>query len=400
MPRVLSTQATMPSMPMGGFENQPLDTYLKALIMSLNDDRVRVGDRIERRVLYGPTSGFPDARGGGDLYYDTTVGDLYIDTGTWDKVFSSVIAHDHDDRYYTETELDAGQLDNRYYTESEVDALLHPESHTIASHSDTTGTGAELNTLTDGSNADSLHVHNYAAASHNHDSRYYTESEVNSLLAGKSDTGHTHDSRYYTETEVDNLLGGYLPLTAGSGEPLSGDLYFSWRSSGGGIIFKNSGGASLTGVGISSVGQILLASTSTDTWIYCNNWVRISGGTLYTSGELVDTEGGNIQLGGGDLLTETGDVNLGSTGKLIIDSLDMCRIISSQRIFGDTSGVTWFEGGNCRMYGPYKTGTSISPGTTQFSSQSWGVYYNSGASRAWFCFSDGSNIYRLELTKY
>ncbi len=32
-------------------------------------------------------------------------------------------------------------------------------AHTVASHSDTTGTGAELDTLTDGSNADSLHVH-------------------------------------------------------------------------------------------------------------------------------------------------------------------------------------------------------------------------------------------------
>ena len=31
--------------------------------------------------------------------------------------------HTHDDRYYTETELNAGQLDNRYYTESEVDTI-------------------------------------------------------------------------------------------------------------------------------------------------------------------------------------------------------------------------------------------------------------------------------------
>lgn len=30
---------------------------------------------------------------------------------------------DHDARYYTETELDAGQLDTRYYTETEVDTL-------------------------------------------------------------------------------------------------------------------------------------------------------------------------------------------------------------------------------------------------------------------------------------
>lgn len=35
----------------------------------------------------------------------------------------------------------------------------HNESHTVASHSDTTATGAELETLTDGSNADSLHSH-------------------------------------------------------------------------------------------------------------------------------------------------------------------------------------------------------------------------------------------------
>ena len=35
----------------------------------------------------------------------------------------------------------------------------HAEFHTIASHSDTTATGAELETLTDGSNADALHTH-------------------------------------------------------------------------------------------------------------------------------------------------------------------------------------------------------------------------------------------------
>ena len=32
--------------------------------------------------------------------------------------------------YYTETELDAGQLDNRYYTESEIDALITAVSST------------------------------------------------------------------------------------------------------------------------------------------------------------------------------------------------------------------------------------------------------------------------------
>lgn len=40
----------------------------------------------------------------------------------------------------------------------------HAQSHTVASHSDTTATGAELETLTDGSNADALHVHASATA--------------------------------------------------------------------------------------------------------------------------------------------------------------------------------------------------------------------------------------------
>ena len=35
----------------------------------------------------------------------------------------------------------------------------HAQAHTVASHSDTTATGAELETLTDGSNADVLHAH-------------------------------------------------------------------------------------------------------------------------------------------------------------------------------------------------------------------------------------------------
>ena len=47
-----------------------------------------------------------------------------------------------------------------------------------------------------------------ALKSHNHDSRYYTETEMDTKLAGKADTGHTHDDRYYTESEMDSKLSG------------------------------------------------------------------------------------------------------------------------------------------------------------------------------------------------
>lgn len=43
---------------------------------------------------------------------------------------------------------------------------------------------------------------------HTHDDRYYTETEINSKLNGKSNTGHTHDDRYYTESEINTKLAG------------------------------------------------------------------------------------------------------------------------------------------------------------------------------------------------
>ena len=111
-------------------------------------------------------------------------------------------SHTHDDRYYTESEMDdklsnidtalesksdighthakseitdfSHTHDDRYYTESEVDNKL-------ATKSDTT---------------------------HNHDDRYFTETEVTTKLAGKSDTDHTHDTRYYTKSEIDDKIAG------------------------------------------------------------------------------------------------------------------------------------------------------------------------------------------------
>lgn len=71
--------------------------------------------------------------------------------------------------------------DGRYYTESEVNTLLNGK----------------------------------AASSHNHDARYYTEAEVNTLLNGKAASSHNHDTRYYTETEID----GFLNLKANCNSP-------------------------------------------------------------------------------------------------------------------------------------------------------------------------------------
>ena len=59
---------------------------------------------------------------------DYHVSDWLVYNGSsWDKIDNNY-GHEHDFRYYTIIELDAGQLDNRYYTETESDLLFGPDS--------------------------------------------------------------------------------------------------------------------------------------------------------------------------------------------------------------------------------------------------------------------------------
>jgi hypothetical protein len=142
-------------------------------------------------------------------------------------------------RYYTETELNDGQLDNRYYTESEVDTISgslsteidadisthtalsdahHNESHTITSHSDIVdATGANLEELTGGGdttlhdhdgiseNTAARHTESHSVASHSDTSA--TGAELNELTDSSETSLHIHDDRYYTEPEVDTISG-------------------------------------------------------------------------------------------------------------------------------------------------------------------------------------------------
>ena len=110
----------------------------------------------------------------------------------------------------------------------------------------------------DAKNADTVdgkHASDFASASHTHDSRYYTESEIDSKLAEKANSSHSHswssvtskpstfapsshshawgditgkpsaftpsshdhDSRYYTESEVDTKLSSLSVVAAPAG---------------------------------------------------------------------------------------------------------------------------------------------------------------------------------------
>ena len=64
------------------------------------------------------------------------------------------------------------------------------------------GNGAVSGTTFDGSAAKTISYNTIgaAASSHNHDDRYYTETEINTKLSGKSDTNHNHDDKYLGKT--------------------------------------------------------------------------------------------------------------------------------------------------------------------------------------------------------
>ena len=45
-----------------------------------------------------------------------------------------------------------------------------------------------------------------ASSSHSHDDKYYTESEINTKLASKSDSNHNHDDKYCTKAELESYV--------------------------------------------------------------------------------------------------------------------------------------------------------------------------------------------------
>ena len=157
----------------------------------------------------------------------------------WDKIVDAVAAlgthkssADHDGRYYTEMEMDTklgGKAnsshthDDRYYTESEMNTKLDGKSNTNHGHSGMLVTGDVIDNCTSTATNKPLSAKQgktlwdkianavSALATHkssaDHDGRYYTESEINTKLGGKSDTSHNHDSSYVKKHTVAEVSG-------------------------------------------------------------------------------------------------------------------------------------------------------------------------------------------------
>ena len=125
--------------------------------------------------------------------------------------------HDHDDKYYTENEIsgiiasidedikkkadEVHDHDDKYYTESEVDELLSGKANSEHNHDDMYYTEIEIDGIVAGIDEA---MKKKADSEHNHDDKYYTESEINGILLEKADKEHDHDDKYYT---IDNING-------------------------------------------------------------------------------------------------------------------------------------------------------------------------------------------------
>ena len=118
----------------------------------------------------------------------------------------SRIDHNHDDKYAQKTHThditEIGNLSNSYYDKTQIDGLLAGKSDSNHKHDDI-----------------------YSKLSHQHScseitditSKYYGKTDIDTLLAGKADVSHNHDTRYYLKYQVDakiNSLGiaGYAKL--------------------------------------------------------------------------------------------------------------------------------------------------------------------------------------------
>ena len=157
------------------------------------------------------------------------------DSGTSTAICASG-AHTHDGT------TGGGSIDHDDLTNVTADQH-HAEAHTVASHSDTTATGTELGTLTDGSNADALHVH--AGAGHtvaSHSDTTGTGAELETLTDGSNaDALHVHAAAAHTiashsdttatgaelETLTDGSNADALHAHSGGASPLTtkGDLF-------------------------------------------------------------------------------------------------------------------------------------------------------------------------------
>lgn len=133
-------------------------------------------------------------------------------------------------------------------THGETPSTHHDEGHDVASHSDTTATGPELETLTDASDADALHAHARVAS---HMDAYngsflepftFAVTSNGTTITGVLDKNPTGDLTERFSTGYSTFTsGGSIALTPGSDTSPVTNFVYILRSSPGTLVKSTSG---------------------------------------------------------------------------------------------------------------------------------------------------------------
>ena len=157
------------------------------------------------------------------------------------KLTGDITTHNHDSRYYTETEVDDllnGKADvSHNHSTANITSLTNfskASSFSNLSTSDSLNVAlGKLAKAADLANTAYKHATSTHAPTNAQKNSDITKAEIEAKLTGDITT-HTHDSRYYTETEVDNFIsdieGEILDLTTKLPvtfyKDSNGDLYY------------------------------------------------------------------------------------------------------------------------------------------------------------------------------
>jgi len=226
-----------------------------------------------------------------------------------------------------------------------------PSAHTIASHSDTSGTGAELNTLTDGSDADALHVHSLALSTASDVTitaiaageilKWSGTAWINNTLAeaGVSATGHAH-----TESDISDLQAYLLDIT---GEALSTLSDATITAIAAGELLKWNGSAwinnTLAEAGVSATGHAHVEADISD----LGSYLPLGGGTMSGNilmGQSTLQDVGGLDFGGAaaDRMEMVGTATVFSFNAIEhgVATREVWRIHLANQV-GDPGDMTW-----------------------------------------------------------
>lgn len=157
----------------------------------------------------------------GSIMWDTDDDELWIYDGSdWVNIGTAIASGVLDHGILTGLDDDDH---TQYLTEARHDALAADNPHSVTftqavtADGNTDITAAEAETLTDGSNADLLHTHDYAATDHDHDGVYSPvgHNHDHGSLTGLEDDDHPQ----YTAWDDDETVSGVWTFATDTNEP-------------------------------------------------------------------------------------------------------------------------------------------------------------------------------------